>query len=191
MEVKPQPRGERLIESTSALMIPALLLLWYAIEKQQTISWEQPLATLGANTFSIFRQFADVVRWPIDKGWAWSASVIGIATIFRILGHGRETLLLLGTQGAALLAFAVLGPITKSYPPRLEILIYTSFGLTILVLAGRFLPKLLARPLGGILIILWLVSCVTIWSAGHSPTSIMLSALLGISSVVTLTVGMR
>jgi|GEM_PF-6851434 len=191
MDVKPQPRGERLVESTSALMIPALLLLWYAIETQQTISWEQPLATLGTNTFSGFRQLVDIVRWPIDKGWAWSATVIGFATIFRLLGHGRETLLLLGTQGAALLAFAVLGPITKSYPPRLEILVYTSFGLTMLVLASRFLPKLLARPLGVILTVLWLVSCVTIWSAGHSPTSIMLSALLGIGSVVTLTVGMR
>lgn len=191
MDVKPQPRGERLVESTAALMIPALLLLWYAIESQPVVSWEQPLSTLGTSTFSSFRSLGEIVRWPIDKGWAWASAVILIATLFRLIGHGRETLLLLGTQGAALLAFAVLKPLTEAYPPRLEVLVYTSFGLTMLVLGRRFLPKLLARPLGVLLVTAWLVSVVTIWSMGHSPTSIMLSSLLGIGSVVTLTVGMR
>ena len=191
MEIKAKSRAERIAEASVALMIPALILLWWTVDKRPPPSWEEGVMLKSTTTLAALKPYIELVRWPIEQGWAWSLFILGVASVWRLVGYGKEALLVLGTQGAALLASAALVPLTRTYPPRLDVLVYTSFGLVCWVLMRRFLPRWVARVVTGLLAPVWVFVLLVLLAMGISPVVLALSVLLGIGSVVTLTVGMK
>lgn len=190
MDLKPRTRTDRLLEISAAAMLPVLLGLWWWLAARGIGQWDAALGQWLADRLGGLAAWAEVLRWPIAKGWAWALGVLALGAMLRATGYGREALMVLGTQGAALLAHAALAPVAGPLEPRLDVLVYTSLLLVLVLLARRMLRgRRAVRYVTWLAALAWGSFILSLLASGSSPTVLLLSALLGVGAVVTLMVG--